>query len=138
MLAACGATVSNRHAATPSSAVSAQKDAPRNSALEFLLDAAAKDFRDHRPPEPARFRKVRLGYTAAGSGGRQYRLCGEFLPKQASGKADWTPFATIKTSGYEQWLGAQAIAYCQGVTFDPAGDLSARLWKRFESGRSLQ
>ena len=64
-------------------------------------------------------------------------LCGQFLPAPEGGKADWTPFVTIKTSDYEQWLGAQALAFCQGssVTWHPVGDLSSSLWSRLESLR---
>ena len=135
-LAACGGTAVSRGrapSAAPAAAVAAN-DAVRDSALEFLLDAAARDFHDHRPPEPAQFRNVRLGFVATDGGGRQYKLCGEFLPKQ-DGKTEWMPFATIKTSGYEQWLGVQAVNYCQSVTWDPIGDVSSRLWKRFEAVR---
>ena len=137
-VSACGGAASRGKAAAPgtaSVAASTSQDASRDSALEFLINAAARDFHDHRPPEPAQFRQVRLGYVVASGGGRQYKLCGEFLPKQERGKAEWMPFATIKTSGYEQWLGPQAVAYCQGVTWDSAGDMSAQLWSRFESVR---
>ena len=64
-------------------------------------------------------------------------LCGEFLPAQEGGKAEWTPFATIKTSGYEQWIGAQAARSCQGssVIWDKVGDLSSSLQSRLDSLR---
>lgn len=78
---------------------------PQNASMspagEFLLTSAATDFHTHRPPNPVRFRDVRSGYVMAAGGTRQYRLCGEFLPAQKGGKAEWTPFATIKTSGYK-------------------------------------
>jgi hypothetical protein len=56
-------------------------------------------------------------------------LCSQFLPAQEEGKAEWTPFATIKTSGYEQWLGAQAVRFCQdaSVIWDTVNDLSSSL-----------
>jgi hypothetical protein len=59
-------------------------------------------------------------------------LCGEFLPAQEGGKAEWMPFATIKTSGYEQWIGAQAAGLCHGasVIWDKVGDLSSSLQSR--------
>jgi len=71
------------------------------------------------------------------SGEAQYMLCGQFLPAQEGGKAEWTPFATIKTSGYEQWLGAQAAGFCQGssVIWDKVGDLSSSLQSRLDSLR---
>src|SRR5215831_9796374 len=87
---------------------------PSNGApLEFLLTAAAGDFHTHRP-YPARFRDVRLGYVMALDGTRQYMLCGAFLPDREDGKHEWIPFVTIKTSGYEQWLGARASDFCLG------------------------
>ena len=67
-------------------------------------------------------------------GTKQYRLCGEFLPAQESGKSDWTPFVTIKTSGYEQMIGAQAVSLCAhpSMTWDK-GDLSSSLQSRLDS-----
>lgn len=71
------------------------------------------------------------------SGEEQYRLCGQFLPAQEGGEAEWTPFATIKTSGYEQWIGAQAVGFCQdpSVIWDKVGDLSSSLQSRLDSLR---
>ena len=103
--------------------------------VDFLLTSAATDFHAHRPPDPIRFRQVRVAHRTEGSGPSQDLLCGEFLP--AGEGAQWTPFATIKTSGYEQWVGGQASAFCQGpsVTFDPGVDLSGALLERLNSVR---
>lgn len=103
--------------------------------VEFLLTSAATDFHAHRPPDPVRFRDVRVGHVAAPDGEPQYMLCGQFLPAQEEGGAEWIPFVTIKTSGYEQWLGA--TGYCQGpeVVWDGGGDLSASLLSRLDSLR---
>jgi hypothetical protein len=100
-----------------------------DSVAQFLLTAAATDFHTHGPPDPVRFRNVRLGHEIAPSGLKQYMLCSQFLPAQEEGKAEWTPFATIKTSGYEQWLGAQAVRFCQdaSVIWDTVNDLSSSL-----------
>jgi hypothetical protein len=98
--------------------------------VEFLLTSGATDFHTHAPPRPVRFRDVRSGFVTARDGTRQYRLCGEFLPAEGGGHAEWTPFATIKTSGYEQWLGAQAAS----ITWDK-GDLSAVLQSRLDALR---
>ncbi len=70
-------------------------------------------------------------------GAARYLLCGEVLPAQEGGKAEWVRFATIKTSGYEQWIGGSAAGYCQGtaVIWDDAGDLTSSLQRRFESPR---
>jgi hypothetical protein len=104
-------------------------------AVEFLLTSAATDFHTHRPPDPARFRDVRVGHVVTPSGQEQYVLCGQFLPAQEGGTAEWTPFATIKTSGYEQWIGAQTADSCQrsSVIWDKVGDLSSSLQTRLAS-----
>ena len=106
-----------------------------DSVVQFLLTAAATDFHTHRPPYPGRFRDVRIGHVMTPGGETQYMLCGQFLPTPDGGKAEWTAFATIKTSGYEQWTGAQAAPFCQGssVKWDDAGDLSSALQSRLES-----
>jgi hypothetical protein len=104
--------------------------------VEFLLASAAADFHAHRPPYPARFREVHSGYVTNPDGTRQYRLCGEFLPAQDGGKAEWTRFVTVRTSGYEQYLGAQASNVCEraGIVWDK-GDLSRALQSRLDSVR---
>ena len=104
---------------------------------QFLLQAAATDFHTHRPPDPVRFRDVRIGHVMTPNGEESYMLCGEFLPAQEGGKAEWTSFATIKTSGYEQWIGAQAAGFCQrsAVIWDKEGDLSSSLQGRLDSLR---
>ena len=108
-----------------------------DSVVQFLLTAAATDFRTHRPPDLVRFRDVRIGHVVTPGGNEQYMLCGQFLPAQEGGNAEWTPFATIKTSGYEQWIGAQAARFCQGssVIWDKVGDLSSSLQSRLASLR---
>lgn len=108
-----------------------------DSVASFLLDAAAGDFHAHRPPDPVRFRDVRLGHVSTPGGEPQYLLCGQFLPAQTEGEAEWIPFATIRTSGYEQWTGAQAEGFCRqaSVTWDETGDLSSRLMDRLAALR---
>jgi hypothetical protein len=80
---------------------------------------------------------VRVGHVMSPTGEEQYRLCGQFLPAQQGGKAEWTPFATIKTSGYEQYIGAQAAGFCNdaSVIWDKEGDLSSSLQSRLDSLR---
>ena len=114
-----------------------QSPAVSPTVVQFLITAAATDFHIHRPPEPAQFRDVRIGHVMTPSGERQYRLCGQFLPAQETGKAEWTPFATIKTSGYEQHIGAQAAGFCQdsSVIWDNVDDLSSSLQSRLDSLR---
>lgn len=130
ILAACGSAPRTRgDSDRPTTSV--------DSVTQFLIAAAATDFHTHRPPDPASFRDVRVGHTKAPSGEEQYRLCGQFLPAQEEGKAGWTSFVTIKTSGYEQYTGAQAAGFCQdlSVTWDQVGDLSSSLQSRLDSLR---
>jgi hypothetical protein len=80
---------------------------------------------------------VRIGHVMTPSGEKQYILCGEFLPAHEGGKAEWMPFATIKTAPYEQWLGAQAAGFCKGssVIWDKEPDLSPSLQSRLDALR---
>jgi hypothetical protein len=128
-LVACSTTPVNR-------GLSESQNASADPAIEFLLTSAATDFHTHRPPYPTRFRDVRSGYAVTTAGTRQYRLCGEFLAAQEGGKAEWAPFATIKTSGYEQLLGAQALSFCKGpsITWNKE-DLSSSLKSRLDALR---
>lgn len=105
--------------------------------LQYLLAAAATDFHAHGPLYPARFRDVRIGHVMTPDGAKRHMLCGQFLPAQERGKAEWTHFATIKTSGYEQWIGAQAAGLCQqsSIIWGKEGDLSSSLQSRLESLR---
>ena len=108
--------------------------APKDSIVEFLLTSAANDFFAHHPPDPAKFRRVRFAYLLTATGEKVYMLCGEFLPKQNQDKPQWIPFATIKTSGYEQWLGGEATGYCENTSriWINMGDLSASLQDRLD------
>src|SRR6185369_10784908 len=129
VLAACGMVRSTQVPAPES------QKASTDSVVEYLITVAATDFQTHVRSDSIRFRDVRLGHVMTSSGAEQYMLCGEFLLAQQEGKAEWTPFATIKTSGYEQWNGAQAKDFCQrpAVTWDKQGDLSSLLQSRFDS-----
>ncbi len=141
VLLACKTTPVTRHGpqangATQAGAPEPQK-VPLDSALQFLLTSAATDFHTHRPPSPLRFRDVRMGHVTTTGGEETYILCGQFLPAEGEGKAEWTPFATIKTSGYEQYIGPQAAAFCErsSVLWDTQGDLSSALQSRLDALR---
>ena len=130
LLAACStAPVTHSESEVPNASI--------DSVVQFLIASAATDFHTHRPPDPDRFRDVRVGHVVTPSGERQYMLCGEFLPAQEAGKAEWMPFATIKTSGYEQWVGAQAVGVCQrsSIVWAKVGDLSSVLQSKLNSLR---
>lgn len=108
-----------------------------DSVLQFLLTTAATDFHNHRPPDPLRFRDVRLGHLTGSNGEKRYILCGQFLPAEGKDKAEWTSFVTIKTDPYEQWLGAQAAAFCNdsSVVWENVSDLSSLLQSRLDALR---
>ena len=105
------------------------------AAKEYLLDSAAADFVEHQPPFPARFRRVRLGHVGDARKETSYRLCGQFLPTPAAGQPQepWTAFTTVRTSGYEQYLGS-GTTYCTDpkIVWD-SGDLSLVLKERLNA-----
>ena len=119
------------------SAISRGQKPAADSTVEFLLTSAANDFHAHQPPVVDRVRNVRFGHVANSNGTKEYLLCGEFVPKQQTGKAEWIPFVTIKTDPYEQWFGGQATSLCQPSQFvrEKDEDLSAALQKRLEALR---
>lgn len=130
--AACGTVpaTSSKSPAPGSTQVNASEPQKTSTdpVVKFLLMSAASDFRDHGPKPPLQFRNVRVGHVMS-DGKESYRLCGEFL--REGDKAGWTPFATIKTSGYEQYIGP--TTYCSAsVTWDTP-DLSASLQTQLDS-----
>ena len=101
---------------------------------EYLLSSAASDFHTHQPPMPVRFRKVRLGHIGDTTRSGSYRLCGQFsTSEKGDKKSDWTDFATIKTSGYEQYIGT--TNYCTGpkIIWDTRDDLAPTLKSRLNA-----
>ena len=92
---------------------------------DTMIGYAAQDFQAHQP-HAADVRNVRLGYVPH-NGDRQYVLCGEFLPTPDPDKAGWTPFATVKTDPYEQWLGETSHCKRANMVWEQTGDLSTEL-----------
>jgi hypothetical protein len=126
VLAACSTTSSARRDA----------QAPSPAIVQFLLTSAATDFHTQRSPDPARFRNVQLGHVKTPGGDDQYLLCGQFLPARKAGNAEWTPFVTIATSDYEQYIGGLAEAsFCRNpsVIWDEESDLSSALQSRLDA-----
>jgi hypothetical protein len=122
-----------------SSRLSETQNASIDSSVHFLLNASAKDFHDHQPPVPVSFRNVQVRNLIGPNTENHYMLCGEFLGKENQNKDEWTSFATIKTSGYEQWIGKQSIGYCQdskAVSYK-INDLSLALKSRLDSLNNL-
>jgi hypothetical protein len=126
-------SASTANAQTP--AVPAANNAPTDP-IEFLLTSAAGDFNEHGPKGPLQFRNVRAGHTPGNDGKDQYLMCGEFVRAVEGEKNGWTKFATIKTSGYEQYIGENT--YCQktNIVWSPEGDLSSRLKSQLDSLQS--
>ena len=141
LLASCGDRAASRaepDRAASNVAVAAEHPAAAASAAEMLVASAAEDFRAHGPVYPDRVRAVRLGSVPAAGGGTQYMICGEFLASGPGGSAEWSPFATIRTDPYEQWLGVQAAGLCAqpSLTWEtPAEVLTLRLQTRLDSLR---
>src|SRR6185369_7494274 len=103
VFAACGTAPATNNGSPTASPTQVNASEPQKESIDpvvkFLLTSAAGDFHDHGPKGPLHFRNVRVGHLM-GDGKESYRLCGEFL--REGDKAEWTRFATIKTSGYEQ------------------------------------
>ena len=140
VLAACSTAPVTRNqprdVSSPQGIASELQKASLDSVVQFLLTSAAADFHMHRPPDPVGFRDVRIGHIVTANGASMYMLCGQFLPREGD-KAQWMPFATIKTSGYEQHLGSQATAFSQNssVVWDKVDDLSSTLLSRLDALR---
>jgi hypothetical protein len=133
VLIACKANSIPRSQPAQATSHEQQKES-KDTPLQFLLTAAATDFHTQHQSHTIYFRKVHIGRVTTPEGEKQYMLCGQFLPARAKDKADWTFFVTIKTSGYEQWLGDQAASLCKqpSIIWDK-GDLSSSLQSRFDS-----
>lgn len=109
-----------------------------DSIIQFLINVSASDFHKAKPNTSINFRKVKLAYIVTPNNEKMYLLCGEF---QTQEKNDidkiWIPFVTIKTFGYEQWIGGQASTYCKDSKeiLVKKYDLSSQLKERIETLR---
>jgi len=111
--------------------VASETDTSNDKAnIDFLLDSAAKDFRTH-PPQALAFRNVYFGQFDSKGNPPTYEICGEFQVAK-DGKKQWLHFATLKTSGYEQYVGDGELSWCtrEGMSWDE-DDWSAELTKRY-------
>ena len=88
-----------------------ENEAIPDTVVRFLITSAANDFRNHQPPTPVDFRNVKIGYIKSTNNEKIFILCGEFLSQE---NKEWVEFTTIKTSGYEQYIGKRQ--YCQEAT----------------------
>lgn len=134
-LAACINAPIKSDTSQPKYPPSELNDKSLDSIRQFLLVSAATDFCNHRPPDPIRFRDVRLGHLTRSDGERRYILCGQFLPAVEIGKYEWISFVTIKTDPYEQKICNPSISgNCRehNIPFLPR-----RLWKFSEKSAIL-
>lgn len=125
---ATAASCGYARAAEPKSA-SPLGSVPGPTVVEFLLSTAVSEFRTPGRVRAISFRNVQVGYFADTGPGR-YVLCGNVEVAKTQG-SEWIQFATIQTSGYEQWLGGVAASICASsyVRWYP-GDYSPELLKR--------
>jgi hypothetical protein len=101
----------------------------------YLIKASSTDFYQHTS-KSIQFRSVRLGYQLTPESVKQFLICGEFKPLDDGADGTWSRFATIRTDGYEQWLGSQAGGICDRTSIvweDPQEDLSGRLQSAFDA-----
>jgi len=122
-------------AASPTeAAVPDAKTGTADEAKEYLLTSAADDFHMTIKSGPVRVRDVHFGNAKNPDGTNQFRLCGEFLAEKKDAKAGWVHFVTLKTSGYEQYIGEMSASWCkkESVIWDKEGDLSAKLQSRLD------
>jgi hypothetical protein len=111
---ACNSQVNEQQSGTETSAVAPEDEKAESipdSVIQFLIVSAAMDFNEHFPPTAVDFRNVEAGYLSSETE-KIYLICGEFLTQE---KNEWVVFTTIKTSGYEQYIGENE--YCRKATF---------------------
>lgn len=104
-----------------------------DAVTEYLLTSAATDFRTHGPKGELQFRNVHRARQMLNAGEERHLLCGEFLAASKTGNDEWMAFATIKTSGYEQWLGETTYCTNPKTEIDKSRDLTAELQSRFDA-----
>jgi hypothetical protein len=105
-----------------------------DAVIQFLIYSAARDFKDHHPPTAIDIRNVKAGFIPSGKD-TMYLICGEFLSKEEN---NWIQFVTIKTSGYEQYIGDNM--YCQKATFEKTdnGKLSDGIKQKLDALEKLR
>ncbi len=99
--------------------------------VSSIIDISANDFYKNQQPAPIDFKNVKLKYIKKQNGEDLYILCGQFV---TSDKQE-IQFATVKNSDYEQWIGNNALTYCQDSKEIPytKEDLSSALQTKFKS-----
>jgi hypothetical protein len=101
----------SNHKTEANSTATPDKEIIPDSIVQFLITSASTDFLNHKPPTPMAFRNVKIGFLIASNDEKTFVLCGEFLSQEDN---EWIAFTTIKTLGYEQYIGK--TQYCQDAT----------------------
>lgn len=83
-------------------------EAVSDSLKTFLVNSTVQDFYKNKKNSIVGFRSVFLKLYE----GETYLICGEFLTIDNVKAEKWIDFATLKTEGYELWIGGNASAYC--------------------------
>jgi hypothetical protein len=99
------------------------------SGPQYLVRACAADVQNQFPEALIQFNSCFSGYRQSPSGETQDFLCGQFRVQDQGLWGEWISFATIKTSSYEQWQGAQASTFCQDgtIVWNSTDDISPDL-----------
>jgi hypothetical protein len=123
---------------TGKSTTSTERDIAIDTTLsgpQYLVRACAADVRKQYPEKEIEFNTSFSGYKSLPSGEKQDFLCGQFRVQERGQWGEWIPFATIKTSGYEQWQGAQASTFCkdEAIVWNSLDDISSSLQTMLES-----
>lgn len=77
--------------------------------VNSIIEICADDFNKNQQPAPIDFKNVKLKYIKKSNGEELYILCGQFVTNDKQE----IPFATIKNSDYEQWIGKNSLTYCE-------------------------
>ncbi len=143
-LTSCNNNTENKSQTSKSNIDSINLVEIQNSSLDsiviFLLDMSAKDFYENQPPLPIRFRNVEVRGLIGENKENNFMICGQFLTQKNKSNDKWTSFATIKTDPYEQWIGSNALTYCQDskVIVYKKYDLSLSLKNRIDSLQNIK
>lgn len=108
MLLIISCNSNNKTETKDNSVATSEKETIPDTVVQFLITSASNDFRNHQLPTVVDFRNIKIGYITSPNKEKVFVLCGEFLSQE---EKDWIEFTTIKTSGYEQYLGE--TTYCR-------------------------
>jgi hypothetical protein len=108
--------------------------------VNSLIDFSANDFYKNQQPLPTAFRNVQIKYSLKPNKEILYILCGQFTTQDNQNSDEWTHFATIITDPYEQWIGSNALTYCENSNETPysKANLSRELKNKLNSLQKIE